>query len=72
MTRLFSSLKTALSSALAATLLLAGAGLAVGVAGAWLFKRLRRTYQLATIGYWLDQMEKCGTHVFPRPTKEQP
>ena len=40
-----------------------------GFAGAWLFKRLRRAYQLATIWYWLTEMEKNGTHCFPKPTK---
>lgn len=52
--------------------LLALAAILTGTAGAWLFKRMRRTYQLATIWYWLDQLEKRGTHCFQKPTKDQP
>lgn len=49
---------------LLATVLLLVAGALVGFVGAWLFKRLRRIYDLSVIVYWLDRLEKEGAHVF--------
>lgn len=41
----------------------------LGWFGAYVFKRLRRVYHLTVIGYWLDRLEKEGSHCFPRPGK---
>jgi hypothetical protein len=56
---------------LAAVLLLV-AGALVGIVGAWLFKRLRRIYDLGVIVYWLDRLEKEGTHVFRKASEQSP
>lgn len=50
-----------------AAALLALAAMLVGVAGAWLWKRLLRTYHLSVLWYWLPQLEKRGTHIFKKP-----
>lgn len=56
---------------LLALLLLAIAGAGTGIVGAWLFKRLRRTYSLYTIGYYLAELEEKGAHKFPPPDQPQ-
>lgn len=38
-----------------------------GLLGAEVFKRLRRVYHLTVIWYWLDRLERLGTHKFMRP-----
>lgn len=35
-----------------------------GMCGVALYKRLRRVYHFTVIGYWLDRIEKEGTHCF--------
>ena len=35
------------------------------------FKRLRRLYHLASIGYWLDRLESEGRRCFLPPEKEK-
>lgn len=39
----------------------------LGLLGAEVFKRLRRVYHLTVVWYWLDRLEKLGTHRFTRP-----
>lgn len=38
-----------------------------GLLGHAVFKRLRRVYHLTVIWYWLDRLERLGTHKFMRP-----
>ena len=38
-----------------------------GLLGREVFKRLRRVYHLTVIWYWLDRLERLGTHKFMRP-----
>lgn len=40
------------------------------VVGQETFKRLRRVYHIAVIGYWLDRLEREGTHVFQKTQKD--
>ena len=37
-----------------------------GYLGADVWKRIRRIYHLRVIGYWLDRLEKNGTHIFEK------
>ena len=41
-----------------------------GIVGHETFKRLRRVYHIAVIGYWLDRLEREGTHVFQKTKKD--
>jgi hypothetical protein len=56
---------------LSAALLLAAGGWLTGIAGAWVFMRVKRTYHLTVIWYWLDRLEKEGTHCFTKSTNEE-
>lgn len=49
-----------------AIVLLTGASWIAGLFGARLFKDLRRVYHLRVIGYWLDRLEKEGSHCFEK------
>ena len=40
-----------------------------GIVGHKTFKSLRRVYHLTVIGYWLDRLEREGTHVFKKASK---
>lgn len=42
-----------------------------GIVGQETFKRLRRVYHISVIGYWLDRLEREGTHVFQKTQKDQ-
>jgi hypothetical protein len=39
----------------------------LGLLGKEVFTRLRRVYHLSVVWYWLDRLEKLGTHKFMRP-----
>ena len=52
--------------AVSALLLCAGYWL-LGVLGAEVFKRLNRAYHWTVVWYWLDRLEKLGSHRFMRP-----
>lgn len=41
-----------------------------GFLGASVYSRLRRVYSLTVIWYWLNRLEKEGTHVFEKAQKE--
>lgn len=43
----------------------------VGLALSQLFTRMRRTYHLAVIYYWLDRLEKGGWRVFQKAEQEE-
>ena len=43
---------------------------AARIVGHETFKSLRRVYHLTVIGYWLDRLEREGTHVFKKASKE--
>jgi hypothetical protein len=55
-----------LGLAVSAGLLCAGYWL-IGLLGVEVYKRLRRVYHLSVVWYWLDRLEKLGTHRFMRP-----
>lgn len=42
----------------------------VGILGAQLFKRLRRIYSMAVVGYWIDRFEKEGLATFEKASKD--
>lgn len=44
--------------------------IATGILGKYVFKRLKRNYHLIVIAYWLDRLEKQGTHCFQKPDDE--
>lgn len=58
------------TSGLMVIALLAAVYWAAGWFAYLVFKRLRRAYHLTVIGYWLDRLEKEGTHCFPRHGKD--
>lgn len=41
-----------------------------GIVGQATFKRLRRVYHITVIGYWLDRLEREGTHTFQKAKKD--
>lgn len=51
---------------LLALALLGVAWYCAGYLGADVWKRIRRIYHLRVIAYWLDRLEKNGTHVFEK------
>ena len=53
-----------------ANLLLASLWFVTGLYGHAVFKRMMRVYHLTVIWYWLDRLEKEGTHVFEKARKE--
>lgn len=57
---------------LVAIALLAAVYWAAGLFSYFVFKRLRRAYHLASIGYWLDRLEKEGRRCFLPPEKDEP
>lgn len=49
------------------TTLILGAGyLVTGYIGTRVFKRVTRIYHLNVVAYWLDRLEREGTHTFKR------
>lgn len=42
---------------------------ATNLLGKHLFRRIRRVYHIAVIGYWLDRLEREGTHVFKKASE---
>ena len=49
---------------------LLAAYLVAGMLGKQVWKRVTRVYHLTVIAYWLDRLEREGTHVFEK-AKEQ-
>lgn len=41
-----------------------------GLLGKEVFARLRRTYHLSVIGYWLDRLEKGGIREFQKAERQ--
>lgn len=56
---------------LLACALLGALSYATGFVGARVFIRLRRIYHLRVMGYWLDRLEREGSHVFEKATPEK-